>query len=88
MHPDSGLDDDGHIYQSSHGTVYNVMLNLAGNQFAHRIGYRVREANEELGCSDNFLMYADITTGINSYYVLQLIEMDNRKEVCTVCLNL
>lgn len=30
VHPDSGLDDDGHIYQSDSGTVYNVMLNLAG----------------------------------------------------------
>jgi hypothetical protein len=30
VHPDSGLDDEGHIYQSDSGTLYNVMLNLAG----------------------------------------------------------
>lgn len=50
VHPDSGLDDDGHIYQSDSGTVYNVMLNLA-----------------------------DITSGLNSYYALQLIELDTKK---------
>jgi len=30
VHPDSGLDDVGHIYETK-GTVFNAVLNLAGN---------------------------------------------------------
>ncbi len=47
VHPDSGLDDDGHIYQSSNGTVYNVMLNLAGNHC--EISGESREQREMYG---------------------------------------
>lgn len=30
VHPDSGLDDVGHIYETK-GTVFNAVLNLTGN---------------------------------------------------------
>jgi hypothetical protein len=50
VEPDSGLAEDGHIFQGTNGDTYNSTMNLT-----------------------------DVTTGKNSFYILQLIEHDTSK---------